>query len=77
MPFQKGKKEKCPKGKKPKEPPPPGEKLPEPPAGRLAQGGEKRGRWWERRRAEGSAEALAVRVAQRGHEVSELYCSKL
>ena len=38
---------------------------------------EKRGRWWERRRAEGSAEALVVRVAQRGHVVSELYCSQL
>ena len=38
-----------------------------------------KGRWWERRRAEaeGSAEALAVRVAQRGHEVSEQYCSQL
>ena len=51
------------------------EKLPEPP-GRPAQGGE-RGRRWERRRAEGSAEALAVRVAQRGHVVSELCCSQL
>ena len=37
----------------------------------------KRGRWWERRRAEGSAGALAVRVAQRGHEVSEQLCSQL
>ena len=37
----------------------------------------KRGRWWERRRAEGSAAALAVRVARRGHEVSEQYCSQL
>ena len=38
---------------------------------------EKRGRRWERRRAEGSAEALVVRVAQRGHVVSEQFCSQL
>ena len=52
------------------------EKLPEPP-GRPAQGGEKGGRWWERRRAEGSAEALGYEWLSAGHEVSEQFCSQL
>ena len=60
---------------------PPGEKpenfAPEPP-GRLAQDGEKgSGGGKEEVADEGSAEALAVRVAQRGHEVSEQFFSQL
>ena len=66
------------KAKSQKEPPPgeKPEKLPEPP-GRLAQGGEKGGGGGKEEVAEGSAEALAVRVAQRGHEMSERFCFRL
>ena len=54
-----------------------GEKLPEPP-GRPAQGGEiGDGGGKEEEVAEGTAEALAVRAAQRGLEVPEQVCSQL
>ena len=52
-------------------------KLPPAPPGRLAQGGEKGGGGGEEEVAEESAEALAVRVAQRGLEVPEQFCSQL
>ena len=49
-------------------------KLSDPPPGRLAQGGEKGGGGGKGEAvAEGSVEALAVRVSQRGHEVSERF----
>ena len=54
-------------------------KLPEPPVATRPAGARwrKGGGGGKEEVAEGSAEALAVRVAQRGHEVSELYCSQL
>ena len=51
-------------------------KLPEPP-GRLAQGGKMGEGGGKEEVAKESAEALAVRAAQRGLEVSEQFCSQL
>ena len=69
------------KAKNQKDPPPWRKtgKLPEPPVATRPAGARwrKGGGGGKEEVAEGSAEALAVRVAQRGHEVPEWFCSRL